>query len=447
MLEHVGMVVVVSMVAAAVTAALVVNVPVLGQGVASAVCRLLTLGDEGCGTTAAEVVAVESREPTAACVLAGRSDAVSAGIDVVVGMGLERAFGWEELSDETYRLTQTRTSETSAGLGVGGTLELTVVDTEMVNGAAAGVSGGVSFSGGSEWVVGSVEERDALLRAENWSRFDEVVSEVVESPSGEIVGLFRRAVGLGESFPPPDRVYVEGNAVFDGSAIAGASGVAVARGSVSGSRSLGYSYTTGDDPQHTYYFETTEGVDALLGVVDTPGMTGAELSGEATTLTAITVDDDGDVVTVSSSALAAGQSGGITNVLFGAEPTSSTLESTPIGSALQYEAVLEVRTDADRLAVAALLAGTGIDAGKIGATALPVSMGSRYRDVFLAAVRDRGELTRVAVEADDSTAFALSAAVKAGPVAGLSAGYGTSTMEYSDPEYFDGTDFAPRTNC
>lgn len=438
-LELVGLVVVIGALVAAVVTAFVANTPTVGRDVARAVCSFITLG--GCGSE----TEVQTREPTAPCVVQGSSDTINAGIDfTVVSVGGSRSMGWEELSDGRFRLTQRSGGDVQGTTGVGAKVGFTVADTEVGFGADAGISGGATFSGGQEWVVDSVAERDRLLSAENWERFDAVAGATSPLGSG-VVGWGRDALGIGEQLPPPDRVFVEGGLVAEGSAYVGASGVATANAGVATSRVLGYSYEPDGDGDRTFYFETKESGDALAGVIDLGGMQGASLEGEVTTLTSITVDDSGQVVKASRSGLATGTSAGLTNALFGGEFSTSTNDS--VGTGTQYDATLEVRTDADRQAVASLLASAGIEAADIGATPLAPGASALLEQPFLAAVRDRGDLTRTGVVADSSTVAALDAAVKAGAVAGVNASYGTSSMEYADPEYYDGTAYVPRTNC
>ena len=63
------------------------------------------------------------------------------------------------------------------------------------------------------------------------------------------------------------------------------------------------------------------------------------------------------------------------------------------------------------------------------------------------AVRDRGDLTRYDVDADESTWLEGSGEVALGPKVGLGGGYSTNTMTASDHVYWDGNGFAARTNC
>ena len=139
-------------------------------------------------------------------------------------------------------------------------------------------------------------------------------------------------------------------------------------------------------------------------------------------------------------------SAGLTNALFGGALTPVVSEQ--VGTGTQWEATLPVRGDADRAAVLALLGssginplGLGVDADPSGTTLDPLA------GAFMDAVRDRGELTRHTVDADDTTWFEGSGEVALGPKLGLSGGYSTSTMQASDHEYWDGTRFAGRTNC
>ena len=161
-----------------------------------------------------------------------------------------------------------------------------------------------------------------------------------------------------------------------------------------------------------------------------------------------TVDADGNVVRVKRSGLATGQSAGLTNALFGGDPSAVT--SDKLGAGTQFDATLDVKTDADRRAVLALLASTGINPQGIGAD-LDGDDDSLFDDPlgneFLQAVRDRGDLTRYQVLADDSIWFEGAGEVAAGAKLSLNGGYTRTSMTASNHEYWDGTRFAPRTNC
>lgn len=438
--EQVGVLGVVALLIAALAAAFTLNATAISGDVARIVCQVLTLGQGDCGgggTTA------ESREPLSPCLLAGRGDNINLGIGFTfVEIGSDRGIRWEQRSDGTYRVQQTQSARGGGTAGVGGQVSLTVMDTEMGAGASAGVSGGVVFEGGQEWIVSSAAERDRLLSAENWSRVDSLVQT---APGGAVLPWIRDAVGLGETFPPPDRVFVAAGGYADGSAYVGANGVATGRADASGSRLMGFSYSPDRPDDKTFYYKTTTEASALAGVVGLGESSGATLSGSVETMTTITVRD-GEVVQATRTGIAAGESGGLTNVLFGASPTLGT--GSTVGGGVQYDATLDVRTDADRLAVASLVAGAGMDLRGTGITSLdPTGSFDPLSSLFTEAVQQRGDLTRVGVTPGGSTPFAVDASVEAGPVAGLSGGYSTSTMDYANPEYFDGTAFTPRTNC
>ena len=441
-LEHVGLVMVVALLVAGVVAAFAVNAAAVSGGAARAICLVLTLGQGDCGAAAPEQAA--DRQPTTPCQIGGAGDSVALGLDFTfVEVGADRGIRWEERSDGTYRVQQTMGSSAGGTVGAGAQLSFTVADTAVGVGASAGLSGGVTFQGGREWTVGSEAEKDRLVSAENWGRVDQVVQNV---PGGSALTALRDAVGLGETFPPPDRVFIALGAYADAGAYAGADGAASARAGANASTLVGYSHSPDEPDEQTYYYRTTTSAKALAGVTGLGESNGASLEGSVETMTTVTVRD-GDIVRASRSGIATGQSGGLTNALFGGEPTLGT--GTSVSDGVQYDAVLDVRSDADRRAVADLVTSAALDltdttvVGRFDPTGTADPLGS----VFTTAVRDRGDLTRVGVTPGGSTPFAGDVSVAAGPVAGVNGGYSTSTMAYDNPEYFDGTDFAARTNC
>lgn len=431
--EQVGVVALVAVVISAVLLAFTLNTAFIGSETARLVCQVLTLGTGDCGS-AAEAA---DREPTTPCPVAGESEKIRAGIGFTFAqIGADRGFAWEELSDGSFRVKQTVGTDGGLTAGVGATLAFTVADTDIGAGASASASANVRFEGGREWVVGSREELERLVTAENWDRVDDVVGTV---PGGGALPWVRDKLGIGEQFPPPDRVFVAGGLYGDAGVYAGAG--AVASAGASASQLLGYSYSPGSPDEHTFYYKTTTSADAAANV----GLDGASLEGSVETLVSVTVRD-GDVVRASRTGVAVGSSGGLTNVLFGEDLTSRTGDS--VGTGVQYDATLEVDDDADRTAVEQLLASAGIGAAGLGIDRFDPSgtvdpLGSAFTD----RVREAGDLTRIGVTADDSTPFAGDVSLEAGAVAGLNGEYSTRTMQYSDPEFYDGTAFAPRTTC
>jgi hypothetical protein len=441
-LEHMAVLAVVTVVIAAVIVAFTANSPLIGERTSYLVCRVLTLGTGGCG---GGPPSAQDRQPTGPCVVGTQGDLIALGAEIAfVKVGGNRAFQWEELSDGRFRVTQTSGGDVGATAGVGASTSFTFADNRVGVGASAGVSGGVTFKGGPEWIVDSREELERLISAENWDRFDSVVGAA--NPILGAVGPLRRALGIGESFPPPKRVFVATGATAKASAYAGA-GAAVATAGVEGSSLLGFSYEPEGNGEKTFYFETTVKGEAFAGVAGGADSVGARLKGKSTVLTSVTVDADGNVVRVKRSGLATGQSAGLTNALFGGDLTGVTTDK--LGTGTQFDATLDVRTDADRRAVLALLASTGINPRGIGVNL--DGSGSLLNDPlgneFMQAVRDRGELTRYQVQADDTVWFEGAGEVAAGAKLSLNGGYTRTSMTAGNHEYWDGTRFAPRTNC
>jgi hypothetical protein len=437
-LEQMGVLALAAVVITAVLLAFTANTPAIGTAAARLICQVVTLGTGSCGGA---TETGPEREPTTPCLLASDGDRIEAGLSFTfISIGGNRGFTVEEMTDGTYRVRATTGGEAAATAGVGATMQFTVADTEFGAGASASVAGGAQLQGGREWIVSSPEEAERLASAENWERADSVLSGM---PVLSGLPLARRLLGIGEQYPPPDRIYVEGGLYADASAYAGAG--AVARASLSTSQLLGYSYSPDDEDEHTFYYRTTTEGEAFAGIPDIGGNAGASLSGSVETMTAITVRD-GEIVRAARTGIATGESSGLTNALFGEDFTTSTGDS--VGTGVQYEAVLDVESAADLAAVQALIASAGIDAAGLGLSGSdPTGDLDPLSRVFMDAVRDRGDLTRTGVEADGSTLFAGDVSLEAGPVAGVNGGYSTSTMDYDSPEYFDGTRFVARTNC
>ena len=432
--EQIGVVALVALVIGAVLLAFGLNSSFISSGTVRVVCQVLTAGTGDCGDA---VDAAAGREPSSPCLVAGESDRIRAGIGFTFAqVGADRGFAWEQLSDGRYRVKQTLGTDGGATAGVGATFAFTIADTDVGVGASASVAAGIRFEGGQEWIVDSREDLARLTSAENWDRVDQVVGAV---PGGGALPWVRDALGIGEQFPPPDRVFVSGGPYGDASAYAGAGAVAQAKGSTS--TLLGYSYSPDDPDEHTFYYRTMTSGEAAASI----GLDGAALKGSVETLVTMTVRD-GEIVRAGRTGLATGSSSGLTNALFGEDFTTSN--GNDVGTGVQYDATLEVDSDADRSAVAALIASVGINAAGLGLARFdPSGSMDPLGNDFLDRVRQAGDLTRIDVTADDSTPFAGDVSVEAGALAAINGEYTTRTMQYANPEFHDGTAFAPRTNC
>jgi hypothetical protein len=437
-LEYVGIVGVAALLVVAVGLALSSNAPGVGNKVSAIICNILSGFQGNCGG----IVGPE-REPTEPCVIGSDGDTIELGIGITfIDLGGNRGFIVEERSDGTFKVTRVQGGDVQATAGAGASTSFTIADNDFGGGASASISGGVVFQAGEEWIVDSQGAVDDLTTAENWSRVEDVLA--AGNPFGSILKGARDLFNIGPQFPPPTTVYVAGGLTGEGSAYAGA-GSATAQASGAASRMLGYSHDNRNG-NNTFYFETTvEGSAAAeaAGIID---QVGANLDGEMKVKTSVTVDSDGNIVSVSRSALAAGSSAGLTNVLFGGD--FSPVTSDQVASGTQWDATLPIRTDRDRQAALSLLASSGINPLGLGVDADPDGLNvDPLASDFLAAVRDRGDLTRYDVELDDTTWLAGSGEVAVGAKLGLNGSYSTSEMTASDHQYWDGTQFADRTNC
>lgn len=440
-MDYIGTLAVVALVIGAVVVAFTANSTLIGERTAYLICKVITLGQGGCGGSGPTG---EERQPTTPCVVGSRGDEIKLGVSITfIEIGENRGFVVEERSDGTFKVTQVKGGDVSATAGAGASTSFTIADNKVGLGASASVKGGVTFKGGQEWIVDSQEDVDRLTSAENWSRVDDAIG-LANPITGAVLPWLRDKAGIGEQFPDPDSVYVAGGITAGGSAYAGY-GNAVADASGSASRMLGYRHNN-TSGENTYYFETTVDGSAsaeLAGVIDS---TGGGLKGKATVMTSVTVDEDGNLVSVSRSALATGQSKGLTNALFGGDV--STLTGDKLGTGTQWDATLPIRTDDDRLAALGLLASSGINPLGLGVDEDPSGTNiDPLASAFLDAVRDRGDLTRYDVTTDATTWFQGSGEVSAVAKLGLSGGYSTSSMQSSNQQYWDGITFADRTNC
>ena len=440
-MDYIGTLAVVALVIGAVVVAFTSSSGLIGERVAILVCKVLTVGQGGCGGSLPDG---EARQPTGPCVVGSRGDEIKAGVSITfIEIGGNRGFVVEERSDGTFKVTQVQGGDVSATAGAGASTSFTIADNRVGLGASASVKGGVTFKGGQEWIVDSQEEVDRLTSAENWDRVDSVLEGAIPV-GGSLLSGARDLFGIGEQFPEPDSVYVAGGLTAGGSAYAGY-GSAVAQAGANGSRMLGYRHDN-NTGENTYYFETTVDGKASAELAAVIDQVGGGVEGKMTVLTQVTVDADGNITRASRSALATGESKGLTNALFGGDVTPAMSED--VGTGTQWEATLPVRNGSDRDAVMALLASSGINPLGLG-----ISQDGEGLDVdplgsaFMDAVRDRGDLTRYDVNADDTTWFEGSGEVSAAAKLGLNGGYSTSSMEASNHQYWDGNGFADRTNC
>lgn len=409
-------------------------------------CRLVSLGDGDCGTAARSEASEHA--PDEPCVMTDSADsrtfAGSVMFVAVEGGGVIRV---ESMSDETYRVSMEGVTGVGVTDGLGGGVSVTVDD--MIHGAEAQASAtAYAVAGvGSTWVVdeqGKEQLVGYLQDERNWATFKSAMAGggVAGSAVSGLADAGRSVWDYleGDDYVPsePDEVYGYAGATGEGTA----SGASVVQGgSLSGSVSnvLG-SRLDNATGAITFYYKMTDEAAASLTQQDGITTAAGQASGTLSMMLAVTVDPEGNPLTVSAQAMAVGDASAQADVLF----AGTVLDESPSGGRL-YNATVEVTGPETKRIVGDLLVAAGL-AGKD-----PVRRVNGLTDAattFMAAARDRGVLTRQDVESGSTTSLGIQAGGAIGPVSlGGSFSNGTSTITSGDAAYYDGSAWVPWTDC
>ncbi|GCE75596.1 hypothetical protein [Cellulomonas biazotea] len=414
----------------------------LQDNLAYHLCRIVTLGQGGCG--APPTIDQAQHKPTQACVvddmLDGRQASVSVMFVAVEGGGTIRV---ETMSDDTYRVSVDGQAGAGLTAGVGGGLNVTVDDKIHGGEAQASAAAYVAAGGGATWVVdekGKTALVDYLKEQRDWATL------AATGPLGGAVSTVGNAGGQlldwvqGDLYTPPapDELFGYAGILADGSASAAS---LVQGGAVSGNAAtvLGSRIDVKTGALTTFYRTTYEG-EAKLTQQDGINETELGAGGKAEIVLAVTVDPEGNPVKITATGLAAGNAKAEISNLFAGE----LLAENPSGGT-RFEASLEL-TGPETVDIGlGLLQASGIT------TKNPVQRYEGGKDAvttFLEAARQRGILTRQDVTYDSDTSLAAQLNAKIGPV-GFGADFANTqtTVTSGDAFYYNGSGWNQWTGC
>lgn len=447
-LETTGMAIVAAILASALLVAAVPQARILGETASYWICQVVTFGQGGCTPPS---TAPDAREPEEPCVQTQDGVERDAKVAVLFFTAEDgRRIQVERLSNGEYRVTVSDSGGLGVEAGVGGGLSLTVNDTTVGGNATASVGASLDIKDGDVYYADG-DSIDGLLNA---LLQDQITDQVVgdDGPVRWITDQVTDVVGIGSQLPDPDETYVEGGISLNASAEA-TGGVNSASAGVDTATMLGVKNNR-DGSTTIYLSNTVEGEAGLqtLGY-DTDGdpqFQGADLSGSAQVVTAVTFDSEGNMTQVQSTTAYGGEGKGYAAALFGGDPDADLGNSAQSGTSIT-QATLPIRNGNDQTVANEYLLAMGVQS--LGAYTNPlISAGATIAGLgptqnFFEAVGSRGYLTQTSYDTDSTTVAAIDGSAELGIQVGVSGSVATDSMSITDAQYWDGTQWVPWEAC
>jgi hypothetical protein len=438
------MITVAALLVVSISLAVVPRAPVIADHVGVAICKVLAIAD---GRSCAPAInSPTDHIPPQPCVTGTQTGSYGAELSVLVVKGSDnRMYEIAKLSDGRYRVTLLQQSNVGLEVGVGAGVTLTVEDNTVGGSATADASASLGLQAGQTWYVDSQSAAQDLI---NYQLENTVKDYTIGGgPLRSLVDWGEKELGLGYQPPEPDETTVAGGMVLDASAEA-TDLVDHAGASVGATAMLGVRTSKSGDT--TVYLSTkVEGEAGLQALgIDTSGMPqfqGAAGKGSLQLVTAVTFDSSGNMSQVTTTAVAAGETKGLVNGLFGnGDPALSNSSS----GAQVYTATLPIHSESDRNLAAAYLAATG--ASQLGGPLIQAAAAvpSVYATTdYLNAVRARGFLTQQTYSTENTTDAAAEASGKLGIELGGGFHVDHGSSEIDDAQYWDGMSWQKWEPC
>jgi hypothetical protein len=449
--EWSGALAIASVLVLAVTLAVGSQLPGVGGYVRWAVCELLTVGQGGCGRPGP---LADPHLPTTPCVVSSSASTISRDLEIVI-VRVEGSNSYElaRLSDGRYRITELVGGGAGVETGVGGGVTLSVNDNTFGVSATADASAVLGVSSGRVWYVTDQAEANRLIGTLRGNAIQDTVTGG-SGPADFLWSLGRGAVdavtGHDSSLPTPDETYAEGGLTLNASAEA-TSVVLHASGSAGLSTVLG-TRTTGDGHVTVYLRTELSAAVAAQTLTEQNQLDGARGSGTVQLVTAVTFDGAGNMIDVSATGAARGESAGLVSQLFGGSPSSSLANQLSGGQV--YRATLPIRSPQDRAVAESFLTQVGaaqISVGTLGTVPLltpvdqltegPVAVAN-----YLEATRNRGVVTQQGFT-DNTGGLGAGAEGKLGVELGGGLSYDTLSRASTSASYWDGRAWVAWTAC
>lgn len=446
-LEQVGLIVVAAMLVGALVVVLTQRTPV-AESARQAVCTILNLGQGSCGSADGGEDSATRPEPTQPCTVTGTSGNAHAQISVsVVTLENGRQFQIEQLSDGTYTMTVGKGEGVGVEVGVGGGMSLTVADRTVGNQASADVGAGLSITEGEVYHA----ETEAELRDLVNAHIADAAKDELVAESGPVRWITDKVtddwIGVTQALPEPDETFHEGG--FSVNASAQVANIGKANAGVTVAQAIGY--RTSKDGSKTFYLSSEVSGEAGLQSlgVDTEGIDfkGGDINGSMEMVTAVTVDPDGQVVSVDATVTASGEGSGLAAAAFTGEYEGKDID-TSAGRSTVFQASLPMDSKDNQVAGWSFLASQGVRSigGVTAAVALPVTIPADMN--YFNRVLQTGTLTQQGYDVDSSTPLAGNGGGKAGPIALAGAvDVSTRTVDLTNAQYWDGSQMSEWTGC
>ena len=442
-LETTGVTIIAAILVVALLTAVMPQARIMGETYSYWICKVVTFGQGSCTPPSSSP---DAHKPTEPCVLTSNGVERNEKISVIVFTASDgRRIEVSQLSNGEYRVTVTDTGGAGLETGVGGGLSITVNDRTVGGSAVASAGVSLDLKAGDVYYSdadGMPDLMDALMQDQ--------IKDTVAGDDGPIRWITDQAtdlVGVSNDLPEPDEVYAEGGVSLNASAEATAltdSGKA----GITASQMLGT--RTNRNGTTTIYLRSTVSGEAGLQSLgfDTendPQFQGAKLEGKIEVVNAVTFDAEGNMVGVQATAAASGTSSGIASAMFGGD--SDVDLANQENAARIYQATLPIKDSTDQDVANNYLLSVGV--GALGAWTNPAAATAAIPGQlnFFAAAANRGTVTQQDYDTNSNTVFGVDATGKLGVELGYSGSVKEDSMNITDAQYFDGSQWVDWPEC
>ena len=442
-LETTGVTIIAAILVVALLTAVMPQARIMGETYSYWICKVVTFGQGSCTPPS---TSPEAHKPTEPCVLASNGVERNEKISVIVFTASDgRRIEVSQLSNGEYRVTVTDTGGAGLETGVGGGLSITVNDRTVGGSAVASAGVSLDLKAGDVYYAdadGMPDLMDALMQDQ--------IKDTVAGDDGPIRWLTDQAtdlVGVSNDLPEPDEVYAEGGISLNASAEA-TSLTDSGKAGITASEMLGT--RTNRNGTTTVYLRATVSGEAGLQSLgfDTendPQFQGAKLEGKIEVVNAVTFDAEGNMVNVQATAAASGTSSGIASAMFGGD-ADVDLANQESGARI-YQATLPIKDSTDQGVANNYLLSVGV--GALGGWTNPAAaVGAIPGQLnFFAAAANRGTVTQQDYDTNSNTVFGVDATGKLGVELGYSGSVKEDSMNITDAQYFDGSQWVDWPEC
>lgn len=248
----------------------------------------------------------DKHKPKKACAVNRRSRSLNGSAGIVLGVEVKGSLIIEQMSDGTYKITDTtgvKVGISKHGVGVGGGAKVTIDNQDYGAYASASLKAGVTGNAGEVYVAKSEEEKNRYV--------EYLMRNAAANAGGAPVSVANKAYNFVDQYafgnepPKPNEYYIDLGVEGTASASAAAAVTGV-KGSANGSHAIGMKVNVKDKTVTTYY-KVAAGVSGGASSLNV----GGEGEASADMMVAVTVDADNPekVLNVSASGSASAEGG------------------------------------------------------------------------------------------------------------------------------------------